>query len=49
LLNISPEAGFSPVLPKGRNYLITPSAAPPHGQRFGSLEVMVCNPSGLRP
>jgi hypothetical protein len=35
--------------PKGKNYLLTPSTAPAHAKRFGAHEVMVCNPSALKP
>ena len=35
--------------PKGRNWLLTPSAPLPHERRFGSHAVMVCTPSGLMP
>lgn len=39
---------FRSYYPKGRNYLLTPSSAPAYMKRFGSHEVMVCNPSGLK-
>jgi hypothetical protein len=38
---------FRSYYPTGRNYLITPSAAPAHVERFGAHEVTVCHPSGL--
>jgi hypothetical protein len=34
--------------PAGRNFLVTPSAAPAHARRHGDLEVWVCTPSELR-
>ncbi|GDY20626.1 ATPase [Verrucomicrobiota bacterium] len=40
---------FRSFYPKGRNYLVAPSMAPAHTKRFGSHEVMVCNPSALNP
>jgi uncharacterized protein len=40
---------FRSYYPKGKNYLLTPSSAPAHLKRFGSHEVMVCNPSALKP
>lgn len=40
---------FRNFYPKGRNYLVTPSMAPAHTKRFGPHEVMVCNPSALKP
>lgn len=33
--------------PKGKNYLVTPHEGPPYPRRFGSLEIVVCNPEGL--
>lgn len=41
-------AVFRGYYPKGKNYLVTPSAAPAHLKRFGAHEVMVCNPSELK-
>lgn len=35
--------------PKGKNYLLTPSTAPSYMKRFGAYEVMVCNPSVVKP
>lgn len=39
---------FRSYYPKGKNYLLTPSAAPAHLKRFGEHEVLVCNPSALK-
>ncbi|MBX7209542.1 MAG: ATP-binding protein [Verrucomicrobiaceae bacterium] len=38
---------FRSYYPKGRNYLVTPSQAPAFMKRFGTHEVLVCNPSEL--
>lgn len=40
---------FRTYYPEGKNYLLTPSTAPAHLKRFGTHEVMVCNPSELKP
>jgi predicted AAA+ superfamily ATPase len=40
---------FRSYYPKGKNYLLTPSNAPAHLKRFGEHEVLVCNPSALKP
>jgi predicted AAA+ superfamily ATPase len=40
---------FRSYYPKGRNFLVTPSAAPPCLKAFGNLEVHVCTPSQLHP
>lgn len=40
---------FRSYYPEGRNYLVTPSPAPPHVRRSGAHEILVCNPSALRP
>ena len=39
---------FREYYPKGRNYLVTPSAETPYVKRVGELEVTVCTPSQLR-
>ncbi len=39
---------FRKYYPKGRNYLITPSAEIPYEKRFGKLAVRVCTPKELR-
>jgi len=33
--------------PRGRNYLVSPSAAPGYAKRFGSHEVRICTPSEI--
>ena len=38
---------FRSIYPKGRNYLVTPSAEPGYTKRFGALSVEVCTPAGL--
>jgi predicted AAA+ superfamily ATPase len=38
---------FRSLYPKGRNYLVTPSAEPSYTKRFGALSVEVCTPAGL--
>jgi predicted AAA+ superfamily ATPase len=38
---------FRSIYPKGRNYLVTPSADPGYSKRFGELSVEVCTPAGL--
>ncbi len=38
---------FRGFYPKGKNYLVTPSAEPAYAKRFGTLTVRVCTPSGL--
>lgn len=38
---------FRGIYPKGRNYLVTPSAEPAYTKRFGALSVEVCTPAGL--
>jgi uncharacterized protein len=40
---------FRTYYPKGKNYLLTPSAAPAHLKRWGKHEVLVCNPAALNP
>jgi len=40
---------FRTYYPKGKNYLLTPSAAPAHLKRLGAHEVLVCNPAALKP
>jgi hypothetical protein len=35
--------------PKGRNFLVTPSGAPPRVKMFGGLRVTICTPSTLEP
>ena len=40
---------FRRYYPKGRNWLLTPSASLPHERRFGSHAVVVYTPSGLMP
>ncbi len=39
---------FRGAYPKGRNYLVTPSAERASQKRFGDLEVTVCLPAGVR-
>lgn len=39
---------FRSYYPRGRNYLVSPSATTAHTRRFGSHEVHVCTPSELR-
>ena len=38
---------FRSYYPKGRNFLVTPSADPAYPKAFGNLEVKVCDPSGI--
>lgn len=38
---------FRSTHPKGRNFVVTPAAGVPYQKRFGSLEVTICEPSGL--
>jgi hypothetical protein len=38
---------FRTLYPKGRNYLVCPSASPPFLKQSGPLQVQVCEPSGL--
>ena len=38
---------FRSFYPKGRNYLVVPSAEPRYSKRFGDLRVEVCTPAGL--
>jgi hypothetical protein len=33
--------------PSGRNYLVTPREGPVYAKRFGTLEVLVCDPEGI--
>jgi predicted AAA+ superfamily ATPase len=40
---------FRGYYPKGRNYLLTPSAEIAHTRTYGGLSVKVCAPSALRP
>jgi hypothetical protein len=35
--------------PRGRNYLVSPSAVSPYAKRSGSIELRVCTPSDLQP
>ena len=38
---------FRSAYPKGRNYLVTPSASPGYQKRLGGLTVTVCIPAGV--
>jgi predicted AAA+ superfamily ATPase len=38
---------FRGLYPKGRNFLVSPSAVQPYSKHFGSLEVRICTPSEL--
>ena len=38
---------FRSAYPKGRNYLVTPSASPAYQKRLGGLKVTVCTPAGV--
>lgn len=40
---------FCGYYPKGRNFLVTPSADPAYSKAFGNIEVRVCTPSELHP
>lgn len=40
---------FRSYYPKGRNFLVTPSATPGYNKASGDLEVRVCTPSELHP
>ena len=40
---------FRGFYPKGRNFLVTPSAEPAYTRRFGKLELRVCTPAELQP
>ena len=40
---------FRSYYPKGRNFLVTPSADVAYLKMFGNLEVLVCTPSELHP
>ena len=40
---------FRTYYPKGRNYLVTPSALTPYTKNYGGLEVTICTPTALRP
>lgn len=40
---------FRNYYPNGKNYMLTPSTAPSYTKRFGAHEVLVCNPSALKP
>lgn len=39
---------FRSLHPKGRNFLVTPSASPPYRKKSGDLEIIVCSPDALR-
>jgi predicted AAA+ superfamily ATPase len=39
---------FRSAYPRGRNYLVTPSAHPAYPRRIGDLEIRVCTPSELQ-
>lgn len=38
---------FRSTHPKGRNFVVTPAAGAAYQKRYGSLEVTICEPSGL--
>lgn len=40
---------FRGFYPKGRNFLVTPSADPAYTRRFGKLEIRICTPPELQP
>jgi uncharacterized protein len=40
---------FRGYYPKGRNYLVTPSAVTPYTKSYGGLKVTICTPTPLRP
>ena len=40
---------FRSYYPKGRNYLVTPSAEAAYSRTYGGVNVRVCTPSELRP
>lgn len=39
---------FRSYYPKGRNYLLVPSATPSYMRRFGQVEIRVCEPTELK-
>ena len=38
---------FRALYPKGDNFLVCPSSVPPYLKRADSLEIKVCDPSGI--
>lgn len=40
---------FRTYYPKGRNFLVAPSAEPAYNRRYGDVEVRVCTPAELQP
>ena len=38
---------FRSIYPKGNNYLVCPLSVPPYIKQAGSLEIKVCDPSGI--
>ena len=40
---------FRSYYPKGRNFLVTPSADAAYVKRYGDVQVTLCTPTQLRP